>query len=299
MRISWKNALTVSASSLEPAIRCSRTLAPLDVKPHAASTGSRSCPGRMRSAMPSTNRLTMSSRQIAGGELLVVRPQPLADLRDRRPRQQQPPALVLEGILDVTHAQSAGQHLDRQVLQRLGVAFHVIADLGTERRVAARSLTRLMARMDGTRPTNGPKTAISFTVTPKQLPFRAEIRAASRRYRIPEPLIAAVIKCESNWNPRARSAKGARGLMQVLPRTARGTFGVRPARLWEPETKIDVGTAYLRRLAGRYRGDTADVIAAYNAGPTRVDRRSRLPRETRLYARCVRTWHGRYASVLG
>lgn len=85
----------------------------------------------------------------------------------------------------------------------------------------------------------------------------------------------------------------------MLPRTALEDFGVRPARLWEPATNIDVGTAYLRRLAHRYRGDAADVIAAYNAGPTRVDRRSRLPRETRLYKRCVRTWHGRYARVLG
>ena len=51
-----KKALTVSASSLEPAIRCSNTLAPLAVKPHAARTGSRFCPGRMRSAMPSMNR---------------------------------------------------------------------------------------------------------------------------------------------------------------------------------------------------------------------------------------------------
>ena len=174
-------------------------------------------------------------------------------------------------------------------------------DLEDARRLIAeaRSLTRLMARMDGTGPSNGPGTAVSFTAAPIRLLFRSAIREASRRHRIPEPLIAAVIKCESNWNPRARSHKGARGLMQVLPRTAKGTFGVRPARLWEPETNIDVGTAYLRRLAGRYRGDTADVIAAYNAGPTRVDGRSRLPRETRLYARCVRYWHGQYAMVLG
>src|SRR5512132_220763 len=55
-RMSWKNAVTVSASSLEPAIRCSRTLAPLEVCPQAASTGARRCPGRSRSAIPSTNR---------------------------------------------------------------------------------------------------------------------------------------------------------------------------------------------------------------------------------------------------
>jgi hypothetical protein len=54
--MSWKKALTVSASSLEPAIRCRSTLVPVAVKPQAAITGSRRWPGRMRSAMPSTNR---------------------------------------------------------------------------------------------------------------------------------------------------------------------------------------------------------------------------------------------------
>ena len=60
LRMSWKKAETVSASSFEPAIRCKSTLRPSTVKPQAASTGSRRCPGRMRSAIPSMNRYAIS-----------------------------------------------------------------------------------------------------------------------------------------------------------------------------------------------------------------------------------------------
>ena len=110
--------------------------------------------------------------------------------------------------------------------------------------------------------------------------YRDPIRSASQRYDIPAALIAAVIQCESNWDPHARSSAGARGLMQVLPRTALATFGVRPSLLWDPMTNIHVGTAYLRMLATRYQGNASNVIAAYNAGPTRVDRGSRAARNS-------------------
>jgi soluble lytic murein transglycosylase len=86
--------------------------------------------------------------------------------------------------------------------------------------------------------------------------------------------------------------------MQVLPQTAWGTFGVRSENLWDPAINISVGTAYLRLLANRYNGNTLNVIAAYNAGPTRVDRRRKLPRETRGYVRCVRRWHPVYERAL-
>ena len=86
--------------------------------------------------------------------------------------------------------------------------------------------------------------------------------------------------------------------MQVLPQTAWRTFGVRLENLWDPAINISVGTAYLRLLANRYNGNTLNVIAAYNAGPTRVDRRQKLPRETRGYIRCVRRWHPVYERAL-
>ncbi len=127
--------------------------------------------------------------------------------------------------------------------------------------------------------------------------YRDPIRIASLRYDVPAPLIAAVIQCESNWNPHARSSAGARGLMQVLPRTALAIFGVGHTGLWDPVTNINIGTAYLRVLANRYKGNGSSVIAAYNAGPTRFDRSRPLPRETRRYRACVRRWHAAYARL--
>jgi soluble lytic murein transglycosylase-like protein len=131
------------------------------------------------------------------------------------------------------------------------------------------------------------------------VPYYAEIQNASQLHRIPAPFIAAVIRCESNWDPGAESSKGARGLMQIMPRTAEAVYSVRPALLWDPRTNISVGTAYLRRLADRYRGNPYQVVAAYNAGPTRIDKRLPLPRETRRYGKCVRGWYPRYARALG
>ena len=164
----------------------------------------------------------------------------------------------------------------------------------------AHSYNRLIRLVYKPKPAPASGAAITVAVIDKKdpLPYLAEIGDASDRFRIPKPLIAAVIRCESNWDPRARSSKDARGLMQVLPRTAMNAFGVQPAHLWSPGVNIRVGTAYLRVLAGRYRGDASKVIAAYNAGPTRVDAPSRLPREPRLYKRCVSSWHARYARLL-
>ena len=163
----------------------------------------------------------------------------------------------------------------------------------------AQSLTRLIKRIDS----QGTTTPVKrFRTLPPahryRIPYLKPIGQASRTYGIPEPLIAAVIKCESDWNSLARSKANAWGLMQVLPRTAQDTFGVRPENLWNPAINISVGTAYLRRLANRYDGNTLNVIAAYNAGPTRVDRQQKLPRETRGYIRCVRRWHSVYERAL-
>jgi soluble lytic murein transglycosylase-like protein len=173
-------------------------------------------------------------------------------------------------------------------------------DLGAEHLLTeARSLTRLIKRID--RPsTRMPVARISpLPLTPHyRVPYLKPIGQASRAYGIPEPLIAAVIKCESDWNYRARSKANARGLMQVLPQTAQDTFGVRPEYLWNPAINISVGTAYLRLLANRYNGNTLNVIAAYNAGPTRIDRRRKLPRETRSFVQCIKRWHPVYERAL-
>lgn len=154
----------------------------------------------------------------------------------------------------------------------------------------ARSFERLIEGVHG-RPLQ------AFEVA-SPLPYWREIAHAAGRHAIPEPFIAAVIHCESAWDARALSRAGARGLMQVMPATARAEFGLPALLLWDPAINVEAGTAYLRRLADRYDGRIADVLAAYNAGPGRLERGSPLPRETRRYVACVAQSHALYAEYL-
>jgi soluble lytic murein transglycosylase-like protein len=99
-------------------------------------------------------------------------------------------------------------------------------------------------------------------------------------------LVRAVIQVESAWNPRAVSAKGALGLMQLMPATAAELGVVNP---FDPSQNIRAGVKYLKRLLDRYDGNTELALAAYNAGPTAVDRYGRVPpyRETQAYVRRI------------
>jgi soluble lytic murein transglycosylase-like protein len=100
-------------------------------------------------------------------------------------------------------------------------------------------------------------------------PYLDHIRAASAKYRLPEALILAVMAVESNFDPRALSDKGAMGLMQLMPGTARDLY---VADAWDPAQNIEGGTRYLRLLANQYAGDIIRTLAAYNAGPEAVRR---------------------------
>jgi soluble lytic murein transglycosylase-like protein len=108
------------------------------------------------------------------------------------------------------------------------------------------------------------------------------ISAASARDRIDADFVASVVRAESANNPRAVSPKGAQGLMQLMPQTAK-RLGVKDS--FDPVDNIDGGVRYLRELLLRYQGDAVKALAAYNAGPDRVQQYNGVPpyRETRAY----------------
>lgn len=118
-------------------------------------------------------------------------------------------------------------------------------------------------------------------------PYVPHIKAAASKYRLPEALILAVMAVESNFDSRAVSDKGATGLMQLMPTTAREMLVDDP---YDPAQNIEGGARYLRILANLYAGDMVKTLAAYNAGPEAVRRAGEtvpdIP-ETREYVRKV------------
>lgn len=112
-----------------------------------------------------------------------------------------------------------------------------------------------------------------FTPAPhvevSQEPFGDLIRAAAKRYSVDADLITSVMAAESNFDPKAISRRNARGLMQLLPTTAK-RLGVK--NIFDPQENIDAGAHYLSDLLVLYKNDLALTLAAYNAGPERVER---------------------------
>jgi soluble lytic murein transglycosylase-like protein len=108
------------------------------------------------------------------------------------------------------------------------------------------------------------------------------IKAASEKHRIDRALIESVIHAESRFKPNAVSPKGAQGLMQLMPDTA-AALGVNNA--FDPRSNVEAGTRYLQQLLIQYNGDLAKALAAYNAGPHRVQQYNGIPpyRETQNY----------------
>src|ERR1700722_10430468 len=118
------------------------------------------------------------------------------------------------------------------------------------------------------------------------VPYANFISESARLHGVVPELVASVIAVESNFNPNAVSWRSARGLMQLMPRTA-ARFGV--TRVFDPRQNIDAGTRYLKELLLRYNGDLSLTLAAYNAGPGPVGQYRSVPpyRETRDYVRRV------------
>jgi soluble lytic murein transglycosylase-like protein len=118
------------------------------------------------------------------------------------------------------------------------------------------------------------------------------VRELAPRYGLDSNLVLAIIATESNFNPGARSAKNARGLMQLIPQTA-ARFGVRD--VYNPVQNLHGGMAYLRWLLDRFDGDLGLALAGYNAGEGAVDEYTGIPPypETRNYVRKVISRYGR------
>jgi soluble lytic murein transglycosylase-like protein len=123
------------------------------------------------------------------------------------------------------------------------------------------------------------------------LPLNEVVNSASATYHLDPDLVNSVIHAESGFNAHAVSPKGARGLMQLMPGTA-NQLGVSDA--FDPQANVEGGSRYLRELLERYNFDLVKALAAYNAGPERVEQYQGVPpfRETRAYvARIVRDYN--------
>ena len=185
-----------------------------------------------------------------------------------------------------------------------------------ERKVVLGDVTRLYVGTDGSSfvdvPTaqiehfeavsddniSGPRPS-STTAVPNMQGFPAHplvdlnrvVNEASGRYRLDPDLVNSVIKAESDFNAHAISRKGAQGLMQLMPQTA-SQLGVPNA--FDPQANVEGGTKYLRELLEKYNFDLIKALAAYNAGPQRVEQFGGVPPyyETRAYvARIVRDFN--------
>ncbi|MFC1815377.1 transglycosylase SLT domain-containing protein [Thermodesulfobacteriota bacterium] len=128
-----------------------------------------------------------------------------------------------------------------------------------------------------------PATSSNFYATSRYDPI---ITAASKKHGVSVPLLKAIIKVESDYNPRAISKKGAKGLMQIMPATIKT---LRIDNGFDPRENIMGGAQYFKQLFNRYKGKLPLALAAYNAGPSVVDRFRSIPpiRETEEYVQKV------------
>jgi len=110
--------------------------------------------------------------------------------------------------------------------------------------------------------------------TPDPRSFDRIIKEAARTHGLSEPLIKAIIKAESNFNPQAISKKGAKGLMQIMPKNF-NSLNIRNP--FNPHENIMGGAKYFKQMHTRYNGKLPLALAAYNAGPQSVDKYKSIP----------------------
>jgi soluble lytic murein transglycosylase-like protein len=125
--------------------------------------------------------------------------------------------------------------------------------------------------------------------TPREI--EAAIEKAATRHNVDANLVRALVQVESNFNPNAVSRKGAMGLMQLMPQTARQLNLKNP---FDPQENVDAGVRHLRQLLDNYNGDIRLSLAAYNAGSGAVSKSRGIPRysETQNYVRRITNLYG-------
>ena len=145
---------------------------------------------------------------------------------------------------------------------------------------------RLFIRDRGTR-------AVMRAYTKDPTQFEPLINRYAKAYGVDKALVKAVIHAESDFNPYAVSRKGAQGLMQLMPETA---HDLAVQDVFDPEENIRAGVQYLKILLKKFNGDLSLSLAAYNAGPHRVDQFGKVPpyRETKAYVKKVLTYYRMY-----
>jgi soluble lytic murein transglycosylase-like protein len=131
-----------------------------------------------------------------------------------------------------------------------------------------------------------PDPPVAPPMAPPGPPYRELVSAAAARYGVDAELISSVMEVESHFDAKAISPKNARGLMQLLPQTA-ARLGVKD--IFDPRENIDAGTRYLKELLQLYNNNLTLALAAYNAGPDKVEKYGNVPpyRETVSYVNQV------------
>jgi soluble lytic murein transglycosylase-like protein len=130
------------------------------------------------------------------------------------------------------------------------------------------------------------------------IPFKSEITTAATKHGVDPALLAGLVKQESNFNPRAQSGVGAKGLTQLMDATAR-RLGVTDA--FDPAQSLDAGAKFLGGLLAQFHGDEKLALAAYNAGPGAVQKFGGIPpyQETQRYVPKVLGYAAQFRRIMG
>ena len=137
------------------------------------------------------------------------------------------------------------------------------------------------------------RTKLKYASSVNPAEFEQLIKTCSEKYGVNASLVKAVIHAESGYNPNAVSSKGASGLMQLMPSTAKS---LKVADRFNPKDNVEGGVKYLRFLLDTFRGDVSLAVAAYNAGLNKVAKYGGIPpyNETRTYVNRVLSYMKSY-----